>query len=316
MNIGHHPYVTLRIAVVGVASACSCTYPLSRFATLSKTHRHQTHASPVETHMDVVVEESTLVIEKSIAPFAARAWLLAAIPILGSICYAACYVTGLVYRQVYLGRFNVPETLFKSDASDYFIYAYQAVLETLKNWTTFISSPWVWLSIIGFIVAICIEMIGIYKLPDTLLAKSVAKTLGRNKYIAVTTGLLTFSTAITTVLLLIPVMLFPLILLPAIAGTYGANRTLDRNLELYDKGCDHPTDPKDYCQVIMDGTRIVATGFLVTASNTRVVIYEHNKAKIISVKNYTIETLPPKDYLALVADKKVSGLTDAKGGQP
>lgn len=266
--------------------------------------------------MDVVVEESTLVIEKPIAPFAARAWLLAAIPILGSICYAACYVTGLVYRQVYLGRFNVPETLFKSDTSDYFIYAYQAVLETLKNWTTFISSPWVWLSIIGFIVSICIEMICLHKLPNTPMAKSVSKTLDRNKYVGLASALVIFSAAITTLLLMIPVMVFPLILLPGIVGTYGAHRALDRNLELYDKGCDHPTDPKDYCQVIMDGTRIVATGFLVTASNTRVVIYEHDKAKIIPIKNYTIETLPPKDYLALVADKKVPGLTDAKGGQP
>lgn len=263
----------------------------------------------IETHMDVV-EEKPLAVEKPIAALATRAASLAALPIIGFFCYGAPYVTGLVYRQVYLGRFNVPETLFKSEASDYFVYAYYAVLETLKNWNTFLSSPVVWLSIIGTIGLFALELLALHKLPNTAAVKSIANVLGRNKYVALATGLVSFSTAIATILLLIPVIIFPLILLPAIVGTYGANRAIERTLGLYDKGCDHPTDQKDYCHIIMDGTRIVATGFLVTSSDTRAVIYENNKAKIIPIKDYTIETMPPKEYSALVAAKKIPGIAD------
>jgi hypothetical protein len=265
--------------------------------------------------MDVVAEKPVAV-EKPIVALAVRVASLAALPILGSICYGAPYVTGLVYRQVYLGKFNVPETLFKSDASDYFVYAYMAVLETFKNWNTFILSPIVWLSMIGLIVVLGVELVCLHKLPNTSVAKSISKTLGRNKYVALATGLVSLSTAITTVLLLIPVMIFPLIILPGIVGTYGANRSLERVLAIYDKGCDHPAATKDQCHAIMDGSRIVATGFLVTASDTRAVIYEDNKAKIIPFKDYSIETLPPKEYLALVAAKKIPGIIDINIAQP
>jgi len=184
------------------------------------------------------------------------------------------------------------------------------VLETLKNWSTFISNPIVWLSIIGTIVLFALELLALYKLPNTAAVKSIANVLGRNKYVALATGLVSFSTAIATIVLLIPVMIFPLILLPAIVGTYGANRALESSLGLYDKGCNHPSDQKDYCHIIMDGARIVAAGFLVTASDTRAVIYEDNKAKIFSIKDYSIETLPPKEYLALIAAKKIPGVAD------
>lgn len=111
-------------------------------------------------------------------------------------------------------------------------------------------------------------------------------------------------------------MIFPLTILPGIVGTYGANKSLERALAIYDKGCDHANATKDQCQAIMDGSRIVATGFLVTASDTRAVIYEDNKAKIIPIKDYSIEILPPKEYLALVAAKKIPGMTDINVVKP
>jgi hypothetical protein len=263
-----------------------------------------------------VVEEKPSVVEKPAVAFAARIGSLVAVPILASICYAALYLTGLVYRQIYLERFDVPETLFKSDVSEYFVYAYIAVLETLRNWMTLISNPWVWLSIIGIILLFGIEWICLEKLPKTAAAKSLATPLDRNKYMALTAALVGLSAAVTTVLLLVPLIILPLIIVPAIVGTYGAHQSLERDLAIYDKGCDHPNNPKDYCHVIMDGSRIVATGFLVAASNTRVAIYENAKAKIIPIKTYTIETLPPKDYLALAAAGKIGGITSAKSGQP
>lgn len=264
---------------------------------------------PKETHMDVV-EEKPLVIEKPIVALAARIGSLVAVPILASICYVAFYLTGLVYRQVYLDRFNVPESLFKSDASDYLVFAYVAVLETFKNWTVLISNPWVWLSIIGIIVVFGLEWICLEKLPKTNAAKSLAITLGRNKYVALTAALVGLSACVTTVLLLIPLIILPLIILPGIVGMYGAQQVLDRKLAIYDKGCEYAINPENYCHVIMDGTRIVAAGFLITTSNTRVAIYVNTKAKVIPIKNYTIETLPPKDYLALTAAGKIVGFTN------
>lgn len=257
-----------------------------------------------------VIEEKPQAIEKPIAALAARFTWLAALPILGFICYATPYVAGLAYRQTYLGKFNVPETLFKSEARDYFVYAYSAVLEILGNWTTFITNPTVWFSMIGVIVLFFVEVLCLIKLSNTSFAKSVAETLGRNRYVALVTGVLSFSTAITALLLLIPLIILPFIVVPAIVGTYGANRTLDRDLAIYDKGCDHSDSQKNDCHVIMDGTKIIATGFLVTTSDTRVVIYEDHKAKIFPIKDYSIELLPPQDYLALVAAKKIPGPTD------
>lgn len=179
-----------------------------------------------------------------------------------------------------------------------------------------ISNPWVWISIIGIVVLLGVEWILLEKLPKTAAAKSLATTLDRNKYVALTAAVVGLSAGVTTVLLLIPLIILPLIVVPPIVGTYGANRALERDLVIYDKGCDHPINPKNYCHVIMDGSRIVANGFLVAASNTRVAMYDNGKAKIIPIKNYSIETLPPKDYLALVAAGKIEGASSSKVGQP
>ena len=274
----------------------------------------QIHVSHTETHMDVVEEKPVTI--NPLVGFLARIGPLLAVPILASMCYAGFYLTGFVYRQTYLQRFGIPDTLFKSDAVDYFIYAYVAILETFKNWTGLISSPWVWLSIISIIVLLGGEWICLRKLPETKAAKSLSTALSRNKYIALTAAVVGLSASVTTLLLLIPLIILPLIILPAIVGVYGAHQALDRDVAIYDQGCAHPTKPKDYCHVIMDGTRIVATGFLITASNSRIAIYENSKARVVPIKDYTLETLPPKDYLALIAKEKTGSITSAKVAQP
>lgn len=140
----------------------------------------QIHVPPTETYMDVVEEKPVPL--NPIVGFLARIAPLMAVPILASMCYAGFYLTGLVYRQTYLNRFGVPETLFKSDASDYFVYAYMAVTEIFKNWTSLISSPWVSLTIAGIILLLGVEWICLRKLPKTKAAKYLSTALGRKAH--------------------------------------------------------------------------------------------------------------------------------------
>lgn len=257
------------------------------------------------SHMDVAKTEPASVENKPLASLATRAASVLALPVLGVISYGAPYITGLVYRQEYLGSFNVPETLFKSDAITYFTYAYAAVLNVYDDWMGFLSSPRVWLGMIALIAVFLFEIVALYRLPKTAWANSLSESLSRNKYVALTTGLLSFAVSVTVLILLIPVVIFPVIIMPGIVGNYGAKHSVSRSLASYDKGCAAQTSPRDQCQVIMDGARIVAAGFLVTSSDTRVVVYHNHLTKIIPLKDYTIESLPPESYKALIAAGKI-----------
>ncbi|MFZ4963120.1 hypothetical protein ACL9RJ_02535 [Pseudomonas sp. Mn2068] len=217
-------------------------------------------------------------------------WVLA-LPFLGFIGYAAPYVTGLIYWQDYLRGLNVPPGLFEAEARDYFVYAYVALIETLRSWGGFVRNPWVWLTIIGIILGFSLELVIIKKLQSSTRVQLAVERYTRNRYVALTSGLVVLSTAVTTVLMLIPLIILPIIILPAIIGNYGADQTLKREREIFAKGCDLSEQAKTHCYVVKEGEKVIASGFLITASGTRLAIYENGRPKVIPLKDYSIEVL-------------------------
>ncbi|UUQ64880.1 hypothetical protein NLK61_27420 [Pseudomonas fuscovaginae UPB0736] len=231
------------------------------------------------------------VVTKSTSQFP---WVLA-LPLLGFVGYAAPYVTGLIYWQHYLRGLSVPSGLFEAEARDYFVFAYVALIESLGNWAGFLRNPLVWLSIAGIILALSVELVVIKRLEKNARVKSIVEKYTRNRYVALTSGLVVLSAAITTVLMLIPLIMLPVMLLPGVIGEYGAKQTLKRDQEIFSKGCDFSGQAKKHCYVVKDGEKIVASGFLVATSGTRLAIYENGRPKIIPLKDYSVEILVKKE---------------------
>jgi len=231
------------------------------------------------------------VVTKSTSQFP---WVLA-LPLLGFVGYAAPYVTGLIYWQHYLRGLSVPSGLFEAEARDYFVFAYVALIESLGNWAGFLRNPLVWLSIAGIILALSVELVVIKRLEKNARVKSIVEKYTRNRYVALTSGLVVLSAAITTVLMLIPLIMLPVMLLPGVIGEYGAKQTLKRDQEIFSKGCDFSGQAKKHCYVVKDGEIIVASGFLVATSGTRLAIYENGRPKIIPLKDYSVEILVKKE---------------------
>ncbi|WP_019362351.1 hypothetical protein [Pseudomonas asplenii] len=217
-------------------------------------------------------------------------WVLA-LPLLGFVGYAAPYVTGLIYWQDYLRGLSVPSGLFEAEARDYFVYAYVALIESLGNWTGIVRNPVVWLIIAGTTLGLSAELVLIKKLETSTRIKSTIEKYTRNRYITLTSALFVLSALITTLLMLIPLILLPVMLLPGIIGEYGAKQTLKRDQEIFSKGCDFSGHAKKHCYVVKDGEKIVASGFLVATSGTRLAIYENGSPKIIPLKDYSVEIL-------------------------
>ncbi|WP_256737106.1 hypothetical protein [Pseudomonas gingeri] len=157
-------------------------------------------------------------------------------------------------------------------------------------------NPFVWLTIIATILGLSVELVVIKKLETSTRIKSTVEKYTRNRYVALTSGLIVFSTAVTTLLMLIPVILLPLIILPAIIGNYGADQTLKREREIFAKGCDLSEQAKTHCYVVREGEKVIASGFLITTSGARLAIYENGRPKVIPLKDYSIEVLVGEDH--------------------
>ncbi|QXI25645.1 hypothetical protein [Pseudomonas vanderleydeniana] len=226
-------------------------------------------------------------------------WALA-LPFLGFVGYAAPYVTGLIYWQRYLRGLGIPSGLFEAEARDYFMFAYVALIESLGNWSGIVRNPFVWLSIAGFILALSVELVVIKKLEKNARIKSTVEKYTRNRYVALSSGLVVLSAAITTVLMLIPLIMLPVMLIPGTIGNYGADQTLKRNREIFAQGCDLSVQAKMHCYVVKDGDKVVASGFLVAASGSRLALYENGRPRIIPLKEYSVEVLAKEDDKAVV----------------
>lgn len=241
--------------------------------------------------------------QRPVAAFVLRVASVLALPMLSFLCYAGSYVTGLIYRGAYLAGFNVPSGLFKSETSDYFVYAYLAVLETFKNWSSFLSNPYVWGAMILVISLFTLEILLLRKAPETRIARALGVKIDSKRYVAISAGIVSFSTAITMVLLLIPLILLPVLILPGVVGNYGAKQALARELTLYKHGCEHVVDSKDNCHVLMKGAHIVAAGFLVSSSEERVALYLDGRTTIIPIAELTLTTVTPENYKKLLDDQ-------------
>jgi hypothetical protein len=80
----------------------------------------------------------------TVTPRTSTDWLtwLTGSTLFASLSYGSCYLTGLVYHQAYLSRFDVPSDLFKASIFEYFIYAYIAWIELMPAWLNLLTGDY------------------------------------------------------------------------------------------------------------------------------------------------------------------------------
>jgi len=79
-------------------------------------------------------------------------------PLFGLLGYSAIYLTGVVYHQIWINHFNVGTGLFEKSTTDYFIYAYVALIQVCSNWLNVLTDPWIILSTLGSVAFLVVEV--------------------------------------------------------------------------------------------------------------------------------------------------------------
>lgn len=229
--------------------------------------------------------------------FSLARFTLILIPTLGFLGYYAPYVMGLAYHQHLLSLYGIPTGLFESEPRQLFMYAYEAILVVFGHWRVFITTNWyvipgVFLSILLFTS----ELLLITWLNRKRMISDAIDRTVKSKWLQILILLLIFSTAITTLFVLLPIALAPVIGLPALIGGYGAELTFEKAHKLYEGGCGAENAQHIYCKAVRDRDSVLGVGFLVLTSDSRIALYQPKHTKILSLRDATIEVMPPEDF--------------------
>ena len=108
----------------------------------------------------------------------------------------------------------------------------------------------------------------------------------------------TLSTSITLILLALPVAANLFLITPAYTGYKAAQLSIEKSTPVFSLGCEKVEKRQDYCVRLMDGDIEIAKGFVIDSSSERIALYLDDKATILPLKNYRIETLIPPSKTA------------------
>ncbi|WP_137886641.1 hypothetical protein [Pseudomonas sp. 2FE] len=214
-------------------------------------------------------------------------------PLLGVFGYSAIYLIGVVYHQTWVTHFSVGASFFEKSTTDYFIYAYTALIHICGNWLNVLADPWIVLSTLGtvaFLVAEIVLLIWLSRPNNTPSANSI---FSKNKKLGILIAITALSTSITLILLLLPAAANLFLITPAYTGYKAAQLSIEKNMPTYSLGCEKVEKRQDYCVRLLDGDIEIARGFVIDSSSERIALYLDGKATILPLKDYRIETLIP-----------------------
>jgi hypothetical protein len=219
------------------------------------------------------------------------------VPVLSFFGYYAPYMVGLAYHQRLLSQFDIPPGLFPSDTRQVFTSAYQAILEVWVDWSKF--------AIHSYVVPVSFFVLGIAFISWFALhvhkrkkseASESANRKPRSKWVQLPVLFLIFGIAVASLSVTLPIALFPLLALPASLGQQGAQLVVDRNLKLLAGGCGIENEKHIYCQAVVDKDKIIAVGFEIATSDTRIALYQPGQTKIVKLGDATIEVMRPDAF--------------------
>lgn len=224
--------------------------------------------------------------------FAKTFWIIFT-PLLGLLGYSAIYLTGVSYQQVWANHFGVGSGFFEKSTTDYFLYAYAALIKICSNWFNVLTDPWVVLSTLGLAALFIIEIALLAWLPRAKIFQNAGTIINKNKFLSPPLAILALSSGITLTLLLLPLAANLFLIIPAYTGYKAAQLEIERNTPLFALGCEKVESRQDYCVRLLDGDIEIARGFVIDSSSERIALYLNGKTTILPLKDYRIETLIP-----------------------
>lgn len=226
------------------------------------------------------------------------------VPVLSFLGYYAPYVVGLAYHQRLLSLFDVPAGLFPSDSRQVFVSAYQATLEVWIDWTKFIVHSYaipIGSFFIGLVFLSWIALKARKRKTPPVEGSVARKTVP--KWVVLPIAFLVFGIAVASLSVSLPIALYPLLALPATLGQQGAQLVFDRKQKLLEGGCGVENTEHVYCQAVVDKDKVIAVGFTIATSESRIALYQARHTKIVKLGDATIEVMPPEDYKRYEASK-------------
>ncbi len=213
------------------------------------------------------------------SPIASGAFWLTFTPILGILGYSSLYLIGVIYHQTYLNHFGVSSGLFEKSPTDYFVHAYSALFQIGTNWLNIISNPTIFFSVLGLAFLFISEILFLNWLPTTAPFKIAGSKIHSSTRFKVPATACLLATAVTSLLLALPLVANLLLIVPALIGAKSAETSYKREELVFDQGCDRVKKSKNYCVRLLDGENEVARGFIIETSNSHIALYLGGKAR-------------------------------------
>ena len=220
------------------------------------------------------------------APVAENFAVAIGVPALvGSVLTAAAYLTGVAFQQAYLTSFQVNYGLFVKGSSDYFLFAFQAILELLPTWFRIFGENFGFLGAIFGLLLLCVLVnMGGEMLDRSSRLKKMRIRIQSSKLLAVLGQLFLLPTLGLAVIYYIPLFLALLLILPVELGSYSGRRAAQADMERFEKGCKPIKNSSAFCTQIMENGNGIAYGFVIETSDKYVALNKDVKARVLPIK--------------------------------
>lgn len=211
-----------------------------------------------------------------------------------SIGYGACYIAGLFYHQTYLQDLEVPSEFFRKQPSDYFVYAYTAWLEVSVKWLPALLGNFrPWLLLLLFLSSCVVLGLSLGWLSEKEPFRKIKERLGGNQNFLIVRGLIFAPVSMSAALILILAIMISVTLVPALWAQTAAHETSKREIEKYKIGC-QLVPLKQRCYDLIDGDKVIATGFIVEASDVYLALMTEKDPNILSLNGRSLRAHTPE----------------------
>ncbi|MCP1644204.1 hypothetical protein [Pseudomonas citronellolis] len=215
------------------------------------------------------------------------------IPLLGFLCYGVPYITGLSYHQTYLNSFGIPIGLFPNNPIDNLTSSYIALIIALQDCLTLIKKPYAWIFATASIAALITYILILNKISNITIPENITKKLPKSKALRTPATILLISLTSSLLLLLIPITTTPFLSLPVLLGNYSAEIAAKRDKKNFIRGCQAQSRESDRCYTLRDKYTRIATGNIISTSDTRIAIFNDGAVEIYNLDGITLEMIIP-----------------------
>lgn len=213
--------------------------------------------------------------------------------LIASTLTSAAYLIGITFHQSYLTALKIPYTLHTKNSSDYFLYAFQALLELFPLWlteSTKVSGAILifLISISWFLANLVVEWVNNSQLSRRGKSRNISpkwKIVGKAAL---------YPTTMIFLAVYIPLLLSIIMLFPVLIGEKMANKVAARDIAAMSAPCGSNHKKYIYCSDVMDGEKSVATGYIIDTSEKYVTIFENGKSRTIPIEGKEIRAFTEK----------------------